>query len=348
MAEDHPPPKLSRDETNELTERVVEVAESGLPLADGLWAASCEVSYGRVRQCLRQLSEYVQRGGTLEQAVDSGELPLPRYLAGLLHAGARSGQLVPVLTELTHQERVSRDIWRQLRLALTYPLTVLLLLGLVLILIFTLVIPEISRIYLDFDTELPQVTQSLIWFATVGWQYFAVAALVLVGLALLVRFVGGARAWARVSAMIPGLGPLVQWQGYAEFARLLRLLLLQAVPLPEALQLTSRGVRNASVAQTARELGEKVAQGQTLAASMQSTSQVPPSVIPMVRAGEQTGDLPASLTVVYELLEGRVLLRSRLLMIVLPPVVFLVVAVVAIALVFGLLGPMVSLVTNLS
>ncbi len=84
MAKDHPPPKMSRDETHELTERLVEVAESGLPLADGLWAASCEVTRGRVRQSLRRLSEYVQRGGTLEQAVDSGKLPLPRYLAGLL------------------------------------------------------------------------------------------------------------------------------------------------------------------------------------------------------------------------------------------------------------------------
>ncbi len=255
---------------------------------------------------------------------------------------------MPVLTELTHHERVSRDIWRQLRLALSYPITLLVLLTLILILVFTLVVPEISATYRDFDTELPRVTLSLIWFATVGWKYFAAAALVLAGLALLVRFVGGVRAWARVSSMVPGVGPLVQWQSYAEFARLLRLLLVQKVPLPEALQLTADGVRNASVAHTARGLAQKVEHGHSLANSMQATSQVPPSVIPLLRAGEQTGDLPASLTVVYELLEGRVLLRSRLLMIVLPPVLFLVVAVVAIALVFGLLAPMVSLITNLS
>ena len=141
---------------------------------------------------------------------------------------------------------------------------------------------------------------------------------------------------------------MLQWQGFAECARLLRLLLLQQVPLPEALRLTADGVRNVNVAHTTRKLADQVEQGQSLAAGMQADHQIPALMVPLVQTGEESGELPSALSMIYELLEGHIQLRSRLLMVVLPPLVFLFIAIVVIALLAGLLFPMVSLITNLS
>ena len=140
---------LSREEAQELTERLAEVAGSGLPLADGLWAASCEIPRRRVRRSLRQLAEFVRRGGTLDQAIETGRLPLPAHLAGWLKAGARSGHLVQVLTELTDYYRRSRDVWRQLWLALSYPVMLLGLLAVIVVVVIALVVPDVAALYRD-------------------------------------------------------------------------------------------------------------------------------------------------------------------------------------------------------
>ncbi len=340
--------ELSRDEVQELTERLAEIAGTGLPLADGLRAAASEIPRRRVRHSLQQLADFVQRGGTLDQAVQTGPLRIPRYLAGLLQAGARSGRLVQVLTDLADHHRRSRDLWRELWLALSYPVMLLGLLGVIVAVVMACVVPEMAAIYRDFDTELPATARSVIWFSLTGWKYFAWAALLLAALALALRLLGGARMWTRVVSSIPGFGRLIHWQGFAEFARLLHLLLRQDVPLPQALRLTADGVRNPHVAHMAQQLAHLTEQGQSLSISMQAVAQVPGPVIPLVRSGEEQGELPAALAVVGELLEGRILLRSRLLMVVLPPIAFLVVAVVACALVFSLLVPLLGLFKSFS
>ena len=140
---------------------------------------------------------------------------------------------------------------------------------------------------------------------------------------------------------------MIHWEGFEQFARLLRLLLLQDVPLPEALRLTADGVSNANVAHISRILADMTEQGQTLSTSMQAITQVPGQIIPLVRMGEQNGDLPAAMMVIHELLEGQIMLRSRLLRLILPPLVFLIVAVVACTLVISLLWPLMSLTTSL-
>jgi type II secretory pathway component PulF len=107
-------------------------------------------------------------------------------------------------------------------------------------------------------------------------------------------------------------------------------------------------VQNANVAHVTRKLADQVESGKSLAASMQADHQVPAMLIPLVRTGEENGELPAALTLIHELLEGQIQLRSRLLMVVLPPLVFLLIAIVVIAILVGLLFPLVSLITNLS
>lgn len=348
MMADESHSKLSRDEVQELTERLAEVAGTGLPLADGLRAAASEIPRRRIRDSLQQLADFVQQGGTLDQAAQAGRLHMPRHLAGLLHAAARSGRLVQVLTELADHYRRSRDLWRELWLALSYPVVLLALLGVIVAVIMALVIPEMQTVYDGYSTELPATVSSVFWFSRTGWKYFAAALAALVAAGIAIRLLGGARTWTRVLCSIPGFGRLIHWQGFAEFARLLQLMLRQDIPLPQALRLTADGVSNASVAHAARQMAAWTEQGQSLSNSMQALPEVPGPVIPLVRSGEQQGELPAALAVVYELLEGQIVLRSRLLMVVLPPIAFVVVAAVACALVVSLLSPLVIGIRSLS
>jgi len=71
-------------------------------------------------------------------------------------------------------------------------------------------------------------------------------------------------------------------------------------------------------------------------------------MIPVIRMGEQNDRLPDSLRVVYELFEGQIDLRSRLLMSILPPIMFLLIAGFVVALLLGVFTPLVSLIQYLT
>ena len=206
--------KLSADEATELAERLSEVLDSNLPLVEGLQAASVEIRNQRVRQSMSRLADGISRGASLDQLLKSESLDFPPYLAGLLRAGIRSGRLSDVLSELSYHYRDRQDLW-QIRMALFYPAVLFTMLALIAAVMLIWVVPEMERIFVDFDTEMPGPTRSLVWFATEGWLYCAGALMVLVVTAVLIRIFGGAKAWMRVVASTPGVGNLFQWSGLA-------------------------------------------------------------------------------------------------------------------------------------
>ena len=339
---------LSTEEVTELTEEIVRITESNLPLSDGLRAAASDVSNLRVRTGLSQLADCIEHGKTLNEGLVASGLRIPTYLSGLIQAGARAGKLPEVLLQLTDHYRARQDQSRQIWSVLFYPISLIGLMGVVLAIVLFGVVPELSRMYLEFEVELSQSTRGLIWFSEIGWRYVFGVIVGALLVAVLIRVLGGAASWMQVVATIPGFGRIMHWQGFAEFSELLRLLLMQEVPLGESLRLTAIAVRNANVAAVTHELATQVENGQSLADAMVSCNQVPPHMIPVIRMGEQNDRLPDSLRVAYELFEGQIDLRARLLMSIFPPIMFVLIAGFVVALLLGLFTPLAILIQSLA
>ena len=154
--------------------------------------------------------------------------------------------------------------------------------------------------------------------------------------------------WRRVLATVPLIGALWHWSGVAELARLLAILLEQDVPLPEALQLASTGVRDANLRELSGQLAQSVQQGRSLTELLATTHRLPASLGPLLGWGERSGQLAEALRVAGDMFEGRVRLRAELLRSILPFVVFVGIAMVALFSLVALYAPMLSLLQGLS
>jgi type II secretory pathway component PulF len=131
-------------------------------------------------------------------------------------------------------------------------------------------------------------------------------------------------------------------------SRLLATLIKRRVALPEALRLTAEGASDANVAAVCRALAGRVEQGADLAMLIAMSGRLPSSLAPLVRWGSNTGRLDEAFLAAAEMLEGRVRMRAAMLRGVLPPIVFLAAASLALALLVGFFLPMISLIDNLS
>jgi hypothetical protein len=163
------------------------------------------------------------------------------------------------------------------------------------------------------------------------------------------ELLGALIAWpSRILPTAPLFGPLLLWQAIAEWARLVALLLEARVPLPDAIELASQGVRSASIARAMHPIAQGVRQGHGLAMLIEHSFWLPASLGPLVAWGQKTGQLSEALRTAAEMFDGRVRLRATLLKQIVPPIMFLLVAACLGIVVTALFSPLIKMIQMLS
>ena len=340
---------LSTDDSLLLAEHLEALAKSGLPLAPGLRAAAEELSDRRLSATLVDFAEQLEMGRSLEEILAGQPRMVSTPVACLIEAGVRSGRLADGLAQLLEIDRSTRDPRRTVRLAISYP--ALLLAGFIVLVVFVglFVVPDLETVYNDFHVQIPLSTGLLFWFS--GKRMVVAVGIALAAVPLLILMLRAAMSpvmESRVLARIPFLGPILVWRAVAHWTRLLGLFVEQSIPVPEALRLASDGTSHAGVALDSRALAQAVSMGYSMADAIVAVTRLPQSLAPIVRRGEDTGTLADSLRTAGDMFENRVRLRVTLLESVLPPVLFVVVAMGAIGLLNAIISPMIDLMTNLS
>jgi len=192
------------------------------------------------------------------------------------------------------------------------------------------------------------MTQFVVLLHVAGTWWLCVPVVgVLVALVLL-RLFGGAVRWRRMLATVPLIGPLWHWTGVCELARLLAVLLEQGIPVPEALRLAADGVHDANMRQLGLWLADGTQQGQPLSTLLESTYRLPATLRPLVRWGERTGELADAFRVAGTAYARRVQVRADLVRGVVPPIVYVVIAVTIGLVAIALFLPLVATMSGLS
>jgi type II secretory pathway component PulF len=340
--------RLSDAEAAEVGSQIAQLAKAGLPLAGGLRATAEEVRLGRVAGALRRLADQLDAGMSLEGALESQGRQFPAHIRGLIAAGVETGRLPEALEEFVDVEQQRNELRRRVWLAAAYPGVALgLVVGLFLLFSVALV-PQFRQIYEEFDAQLPAGSQMLFWVTGPGLPLVIGIPVLLVAAqlaALLLRGVAGAR---RVLYAVPILGAVWRWAGLCNLSRLMALLLSQQIPLPEALRLTAAGLREPDLSEACRESAARVERGGSLSECVRDFWQFPPSLGPLVEWSERTSDPAAAFRAGAEMFETRTGISITLLQTILPPVAFLLILALVFFAVWGILGPLISLIQNLT
>jgi type II secretory pathway component PulF len=331
-----------------LVDRVALLGDSGAPLADGLRAAAAESDSGRLARALRQVAAKLDRGQALDEVIAPSRGRLPAHLAGLIRAAQRTGHLGGVLAEWLANRRAARQQWRAVVAALTYPAITLVLAILLYVLFAKAVVQPFRSVVEDFGLKVPFNTAVLFWVSETGLTWLGWSVVIVVGILIALRLVAGPAVWSMLISQLPLVGPAWHWTGVAEMLRCLGLLVEHSVPLPEALKLTGEGITDASVGRACRGLAARLEAGQPLFMAILDQRALPVSIVPLVRWGEQSGTLAEGLRSAAEMLEGRLRFRTAMLIQIIPPIMFLIVAVLIVPLFTALLSTMMVLIQGLA
>jgi type II secretory pathway component PulF len=341
-------PALSDDEAAELSGRVAELAAAGLPLHGGLRAAAREVASRRLARAMNELVEKLESGTLLPQALEEMRGRLPAHLHGLMLVGLRSGQFAQMLEQFVWQHQQARAVRRQAWLALSYPV-LLLSAVIVLIPIFGVyVVGEVASIAEEYNANLPFQTQLLAGLGEFGWLAPMGSLVFLALTALAIWCLSSGRMTRPAAGQVPVLGMLWRWTALAQYCRLVALVVEHGVPLPEALELSATGVRDAELVSGSRALAAAVAAGHPLAVAVSQTRPFPPTMASVVAWGEQGQALADSLRAAADVYEERARTQVALIRTIVPPLVFLLVLGAMVFLLVATVSPMYAVIKALT
>jgi type IV pilus assembly protein PilC len=296
---------------------------------------------------MRSLAGDLERGKSLEECLAASR-KLPAYVAGLIRAARRTGDMGLTLATWTENRHSAHQYWLATLAALAQP-AISLSVALAVFLFFqTLIVPTFRRMFQEFGLKLPAATE-FVFKVTAFCEHFLLPVLaVLAVVALAIRLLGGKAGWSWLVSIVPLLGRIWHWTGVAEMLRGLGLLVEKRIPLPEALRLTADGISDSYVAAQCRKLAASVEGGSSLTTSLVRLRTLPLSIVPLVHWGEQQNALDEALRSAAEMLESRLRVRTTLLAQVVPPLVFVLVAVCVASTFVSLFLPLFSLIQGLS
>jgi len=355
------PPRLSASEAVDLTGYLAALARAGLPLAPGLRAMAGEVSGSRLNQTLTALAARLESGHSLPAALAMLESSLPAHHREVLLASASSGQLSATLDDLLAEERLIDDLGRRLWQAVLYPTVLLTLLTAWILFVAMWLIPQmdVASLLSDVD-DLSQLRWNGLQNAppdrgTRLTEFSRVAPLVVFGslaaglLVLLVTgAIGGRALISRLAGHLPLLGTAWRYRSLVEFSGLLAALVRRQLPLPEALRLTALSERDPAFCQAATAAAARTAEGASLAACLKNDALFPPTFCNLVAWGETRHALVEALEGARQMYLERFELQLRLVRLVVPPLVFLLVAASVLLVAYGWISSVTSAIRMLS
>jgi general secretion pathway protein F len=267
----------------QLTRQLSVLLASGVPLVEAIKAVSRE-SRGSWKNVLVDVREKVAAGASLARSMEEHRDFFPESYINLVAAGEQSGNLDDVFMKLADFLEGQQSMKDKVDVAMIYPVFMIGVVGVVLILLFTYVVPKIVTIFEQSKAALPLPTVILIGLSdlctTYWWALLAgVAAAIYFGK----RFMKLHRL--KVDRLLLKMLPSLY---LSRFSRTLGFLLAGGVPMLRALELSGRASGNSVLEHIVKTAEGRVSEGARLSAALEG---LPPVMLELVATGERSGQL---------------------------------------------------------
>jgi len=342
---------LRRSERLLFTEQLGQLLRAGMRIESALAGLSKRLSSPRLKAVCEALRTAVVDGQPLSTAMQSMPRSFDMMYAGMVKAGEAGGALGNILDNLAAHLRRMNSLRDQVMQALIYP-AFLLIAGVGMILVFMLVmVPQLTDFFDRSGGEMPLPTQILIDCSEfiAHWWWLAV---LLIGGAVAGLFIARKNPENRIqldalALRIPLVGPILSHANTARISRTLASLITNGLTLLNAIGLIENASSNQAIKRRLQVVRQDLANGASFSNSLQNHPEFPELFVDMVALGEQTGSLPESLNSAGEIYEAELNKRIKRLTALLPPLLILVIAILAGLVVFSILSAVFDMTSSL-
>jgi general secretion pathway protein F len=277
---------------------LADLLESGLSVSRALHAFD-ELAPRGWRPALPHIRQAVREGQSLAAALSSAPVVIPGLVIGIAQAGEAGGGIGPAIRRAAELMESSAEMRASIRSALAYPVVVAAAGVLAIGILITVVLPRFAKILADLGQTLPASTRAVLNGAAAMHAMFVPATIgVVVAIALWrgwTQTENGRRSWHRLLLSVPLLGSIRIGTAAARMAHSLSALLESGVSIGAALVFAARATADAELEARLTLARAGVTAGEPLSRALELNRATTTTVVRLIRAGEESGRLPAML-----------------------------------------------------
>jgi len=287
--------RISHLEIAVMTRQLATLSGAGLPLVQCLNALTEQIANTRLKGVVAEVKEMVNEGSSFADALAQYPKIFGDFYVNMVRAGEQSGALEVVLERLADFTESQNQLRNQVVFAMLYPAVIMVIGLIVMVVMFTVVIPRISVLFTQTKQTLPLITRVML-VVSIGlrkfiWLIIPVIAAAVYGFQRWRRTPHGKEQWDRFVLKIPFFGDLVRKLAVSRFAKTLSTLLQSGIPLLKGLEIVEQVVNNTVIARAVAQAKENISEGASIAGPLKASGAFPPFVIQMIASGEQSGEL---------------------------------------------------------
>lgn len=330
-----------------LTRQMATLLKAGIPLVEALDALIEQTEKDDLRNALTNTRDKVNEGIAFNVALQAHDKIFGALYTNMVAAGEASGNLDAVLARLADVLESQSRLTRKVTSALAYPIVMMIMASLVVTVMMTVVVPQVTAIFEDFGQVLPWYTRLLMFMSSLFTDYWYLLLAAVVGIVYgsrrWYRSPEGRKQWDLFVLSAPLVGPLTTKVACARFARTLSTLLASGVPVLGALDITRNVLINTELMRVVNEAREAIREGESIAKPLAKSKRFPPIVTHMIAIGERSGELEAMLENVADAYDDQVDAQVQAMASLLEPMMIVLMGGIMGGITFSILVPLMQM-----
>ena len=328
--------------------KMAALVDAGVPIVRGLSLMAEQQKMPLFKRALTAVTADVTQGEGLGVAMRRWPKVFDKLTIAMVEAGEVGGVLDETLRRLAIVLEGNAKLQNQIKGAMGYPVSVLVIAILVFLGMTIFVIPTFAGIFASLNAKLPAFTQMLVDLSKLLRSPFAlvlVAALVVI-VALFLRYYATPSGRLRVDGILlklPLFGELIQKVATAQFCRTFSSLTRAGVPILLALEISQDTAGNSVISKAILESRNDVQEGVPLSVGLTRKNVFPDLAMSMLGIGEETGQLDAMLSKVADFYEDEVEATVKVLTSMLEPIMIVFVGGIVGSILVAMYLPMFSI-----
>ncbi len=280
----------------------------------------------------RLIYSNLKTGDSIAAAFSKSEA-FDSLLINLLEIGENTGKLYEILDYYIEYQEKLLELKRQIKVALTYPITVVVVACIILLFMFFNIIPNFQLLFLNSHIVLPRITQYLFSFADIIRHYLIDILLGFLVIAYLMRFIYNRfyslkYMLSKILIKIPVLGSCIEQFNMTVFSHTFALLYHSAIPIDVSLNKINLVISNPVYKKHLNEILVAIESGETLYEAVVNTKIFPKMVTASIHVGEETGELDTVLDSLGKSIEKTLNNRLSVLIAIFEPLTILLIMLI--------------------
>jgi type IV pilus assembly protein PilC len=322
--------KLKQDSFLVFNQQFLTLIRAGLPILNSLELLIKRQKNAQLRQILDNVHDRVKGGESLSDAF-AAQGVVPKIYTTTLMAGEKSGNIDEVLTRYINFQRLAMTFRKKLFVSLIYPTLLVSVVLIMVMFLFTFVVPKFADLFNSLDAQLPSITVFMLSVGQAAQKYFPYGLVTLIVVGFVIwrwkETDSGADRIDRFILSLPLFGDIRLKHQVASFSRMLSTLLQGGLPLVPSMETAGGSVSSRRLLKGVMRAAVRVREGQGLAGSLEEQKIFPDLAVEMLEVGESTGALPAMLNSVAEFYEEDVQTALGASLALIEPLILIVMAV---------------------